>query len=561
MLKKTKLQYLIPLLLLAGFLIYKFGREPFRSLFFNEYYLSDETVLAIFDRDRGPRKLAPEGILHYKAVLKNTGIWSAGSFEEKMDNQDILITVETWLKGTSYHKNVLHELLEGHFDRGIHQLAKKVAKGRHKIYIRWAPDMEVPVKIYPWQYQSSAQYCRAFRYFAKEFKRYAAHALIVWGPSGYPGDTEYWPGDGAVDFVSITLGSPSESSLNVYPKDQTLPDMLKHKLHRLRFIHKPVLVIRSAGVPNAEFKTAWLSDQMNYMLKHRSVVYSEANYVDTGKLKPLRKRLEIGVFDPNKKLVHEPFISTEHVFTDWGEIQNGDFEKRFLEVVGRGHDPIVSMEPWHDLMAKKKGNVLDQITSGAYDAEIRKLFKVISSVKNTVYLRWMHEMEIPIHRYDWQSQDPLRYINTFRYFMQFEGGPGKNVKKIWGPAGDRGAIDFWPGDDVVDFISIAIYGLPDKNITDPAQQESFRVIFERKFRRMRFSGKPLFITEFGVKGPEKFQDQWLHDAAETIRDYPQIFGVCYFNLYDNPKVWGDIAAPDWSISVATMRKFVLALRS
>ena len=172
----------------------------------------------------------------------------------------------------------------------------------------------------------------------------------------------------------------------------------------------------------------------------------------------------------------------------------------------------------------------------------------------------MHEMEIPIHRYPWQSQDPVNYINTFRYFMKFEGGPGSNVKKIWGPAGDRGSIDFWPGDDVVDFISIAIYGLPDKNITDPEQQESFRTIFERKYHRMRFADKPLFITEFGVKGPENFQDKWLSDAAKIINAYPQIFGVCYFNLYDNPKAWGHIKAPDWSITPASMQRFYSLLK-
>jgi len=559
--KKRKLKYLVFVFVLMMIsLLYVFGLKPIKSVFFDEYYLADEPVLAIFYKNGKVSAVENGNVLHYKAVLKNTGIWSKGSFEEAMKDHDLLITVETWLKGWSGNKNVLQEISGGHFDENIRKLGEKIAASKHKIYIRWAPDMEVPAMEYPWQFQSSAYYCSTFNYFARKIKQYAPKAFIVWGPSGYPGDTEYWPGNKEVDLASITLGSRSEYNLNVYPRDKTIPAMLKHKLHRLRFIDKPVLIIKGSELPAFNFQQQWLKDQKNYMETFKSTVYSIDNYTDTGETKPFRKHLKIGVFDPNRKLVAQNFIQVEHIFTDWGEIQRGDFEKKFLEVINRRHEPIVTMEPWREINGTEDRRVLTKILAGKYDAEIRKLFRIISIAKSTVYLRWMHEMEIPIYRYSWQSQDPVMYINTFRYFMQFEGGPGKNVRKIWGPAGDRGSIDFWPGDDVVDYISIAIYGLPDKNITDPAKQETFRAAFERKFRRMRFSDKPLFITEFGVKGPEEFQDKWLKGAAETIKHYPQVFGICYFNLQDNPKAWGSIKAPDWSITSNSMRRFADALK-
>jgi beta-mannanase len=128
--------------------------------------------------------------------------------------------------------------------------------------------------------------------------------------------------------------------------------------------------------------------------------------------------------------------------------------------------------------------------------------------------------------------------------------------RVWGPAGDRGAMEWWPGEDVVDFVSIAIFALPGKNITDPKKQEPFRAIYERKFRRIHFAGKPVLVTEFGVKGPEDFKRQWLYGAAGVIEKHKEISGVSYFNLADNPEVWGDIPAPDWSITRATFEKFV-----
>lgn len=165
-------------------------------------------------------------------------------------------------------------------------------------------------------------------------------------------------------------------------------------------------------------------------------------------------------------------------------------------------------------------------------------------------------MEIPVDRYAWQKKDPIEYIKAFRYFMKFPGSEMDNIKRVWGPAGDRGSLEWWPGDDVVDYISISVYGLPDKNITDPEKQESFESIFNRKSRRMRFVNKPFFITEFGVKGDEDFQTKWLLNAAEILNKEPQIVGVCYFNMTDVPDAWGEIKPPEWSISKNTFHQFI-----
>jgi beta-mannanase len=108
----------------------------------------------------------------------------------------------------------------------------------------------------------------------------------------------------------------------------------------------------------------------------------------------------------------------------------------------------------------------------------------------------------------------------------------------------------------VDFVSVAIYGLPDKNITDPKKQESFSTIFYRKYWRVRLLNKPIFITEFGVKGPEEYQTNWLEAAAVVIRENQQIVGINYFNMSDTPKAWGEIKPPDWSITKKSFYAFI-----
>ncbi len=55
---------------------------------------------------------------------------------------------------------------------------------------------------------------------------------------------------------------------------------------------------------------------------------------------------------------------------------------------------------------------------------------------------------------------------------------------------------------------------------------------------MRLANMPIFITEFGIKNPKDFQEKCLLKAAVVIGSHPEIKGVSYFNLSDNPKVWG-----------------------
>jgi beta-mannanase len=75
--------------------------------------------------------------------------------------------------------------------------------------------------------------------------------------------------------------------------------------------------------------------------------------------------------------------------------------------------------------------------------------------------------------------------------MQYPQQVPENVKRVWGPAGDGGSSDFYPGNDVVDYVSVAVYALPDKNITDYEKQHTFSSMFIFKTSNIRFINKPI----------------------------------------------------------------------
>lgn len=538
--------FLIPILI-AGLLYFKYKRNT--AIPDTSGHINNEYVVGIYNSRQGFPKLNPDNITHYsvKWYNENAKVDLNDIPEKYMADKLLLITLEIFPgKG----KNVLDELLQGTFDAKIDNFSLAI-RDKKRVMVRFLPEMEVPVHEFPWQYQSPRNYINAFNYFAERLKHSAPAALISWSPSGYPGDSEFWPGSKYVDAISVTLNSKSERLSKAFPANML---SLNNKIHRMRYMDKPIFILSASEKADTTEISYTLGKIQKQVDSFKNTIYTTNNFKSPSMDLPVRNKLLMGAYDPRMRLFVEPEITIEHLFPDWLTIETGTFAKEFNAAVKRNHDVIVTVEPWKNSPKYDNHDVLKKTIEGKYDAYISELYKVISTTNRKVYLRWAHEMEIPIHRYAWQSQPYTDYINSFRYFINFQKRK-PNILSIWGPAGDRGSVDWYPGDDVVDYVSMAIYGLPDKNITDQDQQESFDAIFQRKSYRMRFLNKPIFISEFGVKGTKSYKKNWLRAAALTINKNKQIFGICYFNLYDNPKVWGDMKAPDWSISNETFKDF------
>lgn len=518
-----------------------------------------EPLLAIFDWNSKELKVSSVPMQYFDFRITGSGSQFPAKLEGLNLKKPVFLTVEMW--SLSLSGNPLDAMLKGKYDQHIKSMCRLFSGTQQRVYIRWNPEMEVPAHLYPWQGQSPILYNAAFKHFSTLCKDFLPNVKIIWSTAGYPGVLEYYPGDEVVDYVSVSLQSASEKSTGAFPEYQSISDEISRKVHRMRFLQKPVFILGQAKQVKSDSVHQGIISASKYIHANQVMIYPAGKRTDNNILvgNNINESFKIGVYDPNVRLNELPEVSTEHLFPNWKDLQNGAFKKQFDAVIARGHHVIVTMEPWKEIGAKPDTNLLLSLIKGRYDEHLRSLYKIISNTEQTVYLRWMHEMEIPVTRYPWQSQAPVNYIRAFRYFASFRQQEDANIKLVWGPAGDRGLQDWYPGDDVVDYISMAIYGLPDKNITDYKRQESFQTIFNRKIYRLRFFDKPIFITEVGIKGPESFQREWLKAAAKTIVSNPQVHGVSYFNMVDSPKAWGNIEAPDWSISEETFRSFAKSL--
>jgi beta-mannanase len=532
-------------------------REEFSQHILAEYNISKNNVFAVND-----------SILHYNLKWVNESAEALPVKELKLlakKNKPVFINLEIWPRQLikNFDKRITAGILSREYDDKLTRLSELLAAFPQPVYLRYNAEMEVPVYKYPWQNQSGREYSLSFRHIAVVCKKIAPNIKMVWGPAGYPGAEDYWPGEEFTDYCSVTLNEKTDMPADNFTPYSSATEMIRRKLFRMRFFDKPVFLLSSSTINKDNFKQQWL-EEVNNKIKADSVIYhtpvipldTDSTLVKKGR----NTSLVLGVYDPKLLLVKQPLITVEHVFTDLKSVEDGVFKKNFDAVVARHHDVIVTFEPWKDGYREKDSNILMNTVNGLYDKIIGHLYQIISSVPQTVYLRWGHEMEIPVDRYAWQKKDPVEYIKAFRYVATFQKNKAANIRMVWGPAGDRGSVEWWPGEDVVDYVSIAIYGLPDKNINDHTKQLNFSTIFKNKFHRMRFAHRPLFITEFGVKGPEEYKEKWLEDAAWTINKYPEIKGVNYFNFADVPKAWGNAETPDWSITAATFKSFTSLLK-
>jgi beta-mannanase len=526
----------------------------------------DTKLLAVFSfKDLDQSQLIEKSI-HYKIKLvKSSGIPITKNEIKEINNPSIplIFTIETWgVNGYfSFKNDEMKSLYKGKYDKLIQEFCVSVIGDRPNVYFRLNPEIEVPSVTFPWRGRLLS-YHKAFEHLSNLTNSFAPQVKQIFGGVGYPGVLDFYPDNKEVDLVSVVLSPESEKSLNYYPKYNSEYYDLFRRLHRFRFLDKPIFVFGSSEVDRLSINQALFDSIKNQVYLKEEIIYSSDNFITSkNKIKkPFHDSVfEFGLYDPNDLLNNEKSVSVEHLFVDFSSLYNGSFEKSFKEVLSRNHNIIVTFEPFRNPFGEDDINVLKNVIKQVYDKEIEQLYSIISQTSNIVYLRFGHEMEIPTTRYPWQSQDPIIYINSFRYFMLYKDSIPSNIKRVWGPAGDRGSDEFWPGSDVVDVISFAIYGLPDKNITDPNKQLSFATFFNKKKRRMRFLDKPIFITEFGVKGPEGYQKKWLEGAAKILKNEPQVIGANYFNMSDTPKAWGEIKPPDWSISKETLDHFINTL--
>ena len=184
---------------------------------------------------------------------------------------------------------------------------------------------------------------------------------------------------------------------------------------------------------------------------------------------------------------------------------------------------IYSRVPWSD------------ITAGHANEYLREQARAVREFGHPILLAFHHEPEDDRR----ERGTPQEFAAAYRHVVDLFRGQGvRNVEWVWILMAwtfrqDR-AAHYYPGDGYVDFVSADGYnwgGCRDGR-PDAGRYMSFREIFGAMREFALAHDKPAIIAEWGsteYRHDPRIKAAWIDDAAETVKSWPVIKALAYFN--------------------------------
>jgi len=197
-----------------------------------------------------------------------------------------------------------------------------------------------------------------------------------------------------------------------------------------------------------------------------------------------------------------------------------------------GGVPMIVWEPFLNTT-----NTLEAISSGTYDSYITQFAQDAKAWGKLVYLRFGHEMNG--NWYGWSGAHnggltgPQKYINAWKHIYNiFSAENTDNIKWVWSinhvntpDQAWNSAVNYYPGDDYVDWIAFDGYNWDQDN------WQTFAEVFGPVYATFESYDKFFMISEFSSATDEmESKADWITDAFSKIENnYPKIKVFIWFN--------------------------------
>ena len=225
----------------------------------------DGVAFGVYDPDGTFASAAAVRIAHdYVHWLRfEPAAFAADAADAARHGRTLLVTVEPWTddgwSGTD--TAVMRQVAAGAHDARIDAVCGAVGAAGRPAYVRFAPEMEDQTGRYPWA-GDPVGYVAGYRHFVERCRTHAPNASFVWSPIGNTGFTRYYPGDGYVDQVGLSV-----FGLEAWDKDQagrplTFAETLRPKYIKSAVYGKPIMIAELGVSGSAEYRTRWLAGML-----------------------------------------------------------------------------------------------------------------------------------------------------------------------------------------------------------------------------------------------------------------------------------------------------------
>lgn len=190
-----------------------------------------------------------------------------------------LVTVEPWTTASRESGNVLLDTVRGANDAVIRADARAIkSQAPQVVLVRFAHEMELTGN-YPWAAADPERYIDAYRHYVDIFRSEGVtNVRWMWSPAGNADAPRFYPGDGYVDFVGLTILSNKAWDLSVGATDAlSFEDLFGAKYATVSPFGKPIVIAEFGAANDSEGRqAAWLRDAFTAFPRYpllRGVVY------------------------------------------------------------------------------------------------------------------------------------------------------------------------------------------------------------------------------------------------------------------------------------------------
>jgi hypothetical protein len=207
----------------------------------------------------------------------------------------------------------------------------------------------------------------------------------------------------------------------------------------------------------------------------------------------------------------------------------------------RGQLSLVNWEPFDVDFA--------EIVAGDHDDMLRARAAEAARLPHPVFVDFAAEMN---EEEGWGGHDPELYVAAYRHIHDvFAGNDGGNVVWVWAPnnvdsADAPPALDYYPGDDYVDWTGIDGYNW---GTSDPDfAWQSFEDVFRAMYDELQTLGKPMIIGETASAEEGGSKADWIDAIVPTLEtEFPDIRAVVWFDV-DKERDWRLRSSEDAAIA-------------
>jgi cellulose synthase (UDP-forming) len=255
-----------------------------------------------------------------------------------------------------------------------------------------------------------------------------------------------------------------------------------------------------------------------------------------------------GVYDPDRAFVDARGVAIEHVFVSWLAGSGSQLASTAAYARERNRWLMVTVEPWPGPAPGGRDGLLRDVTLGRYDRQVETVCRQMAGLGVPVFVRWGHEMEVPTGRYPWAHDDARLFVAAYRHFVDGCRRHAPEAFFVWSPRGDSGLERYYPGRPYADYVGVSVYAFPAWEIDHHQRPRPFREIFGERYERVKSFDRPVMIAELGVQGTPRYQAAWMDDGFRSMRQFPLLRSVVYFNAKDSVGAWDEkYGVPQWQI--------------